>query len=88
MSVLQQVNTQLSHLKLNGIRNALLQQNEQPNLYVEQSFEERLSLLLDHELTQREQRKIERLTRQAKFRVNGTLAELNSSEGIGLNPRL
>lgn len=85
MSVLQQVNTQLDHLKLNGIRNALLQQNEQPNLYVEQSFEERLSLLLDHELTQREQRKIERLTRQAKFRVNGTLAQLDYGASRQLN---
>ena len=42
----QQVNNQLSNLKLSGIRDALLQQFEQPNLYVEQSFEERLSLLL------------------------------------------
>ncbi|MGI2228340.1 IS21-like element ISShfr5 family helper ATPase IstB, partial [Shewanella frigidimarina] len=65
----QQVNNQLSNLKLSGIRDALLQQLEQPNLYVEQSFEERLSLLLEHEITQRDQRKIDRLTRQAKFRV-------------------
>jgi DNA replication protein DnaC len=73
----QQVNNQLSNLKLSGIRDALLQQYEQPNLYVEQSFEERLSLLLEHEITQRDQRKIDRLTRQAKFRVGGTLAQLN-----------
>ena len=51
----QQVNNQLSNLKLSGIRDALLQQYEQPNLYVEQSFEERLSLLLEHEITQRDQ---------------------------------
>jgi DNA replication protein DnaC len=76
-SVTQQINTQLVTLKLSGIRAALSQQSEQPNLYVEQSFEERLCLLLDHEITQRDQRKIDRLTRQAKFRVNGTLAQLN-----------
>jgi DNA replication protein DnaC len=76
-SVTQQINTQLATLKLSGIRDALSQQSEQPNLYVEQSFEERLCLLLDHEITQRDQRKIDRLTRQAKFRVNGTLAQLN-----------
>ncbi|CAA0302954.1 conserved hypothetical protein [Alteromonas alvinellae] len=52
----QQVNNQLSNLKLSGIRDALLQQYEQPNLYVEQSFEERLSLLLEHEITQRDHR--------------------------------
>ena len=58
----QQVNNQLSNLKLSGIRDALLQQLEQPNLYVEQSFEERLSLLLEYEITQRDQLKIDRLT--------------------------
>ncbi len=79
MNTHQQVNQQLNSLKLSGIREALLRQHEQPNLYVEQSFEERLSLLLEHEIIGREQRKIERLTRQAKFRVSGTLAQLNYS---------
>jgi DNA replication protein DnaC len=84
-SVTQQINTQLVTLKLSGIRAALSQQSEQPNLYVEQSFEERLCLLLDHEITQRDQRKIDRLTRQAKFRVNGTLAQLNYGASRQLN---
>lgn len=84
-SVTQQINTQLVTLKLSGIRAALSQQSEQPNLYVEQSFEERLCLLLDHEITQRDQRKIERLTRQAKFRVNGTLAQLDYGASRQLN---
>ncbi|WP_293748952.1 IS21-like element helper ATPase IstB [uncultured Paraglaciecola sp.] len=84
-SVTQQINTQLVTLKLSGIRDALSQQSEQPNLYVEQSFEERLCLLLDHEITQRYQRKIERLTRQAKFRVNGTLAQLDYGASRQLN---
>jgi DNA replication protein DnaC len=84
-SVTQQINTQLATLKLSGIRAALSQQSEQPNLYVEQSFEERLCLLLDHEITQRDQRKIERLTRQAKFRVNGTLAQLDYGASRQLN---
>lgn len=84
-SVTQQINTQLATLKLSGIRAALSQQSEQPNLYVEQSFEERLCLLLDHEITQRDQRKIDRLTRQAKFRVNGTLAQLDYGASRQLN---
>ncbi|MFT7009198.1 MAG: DNA replication protein DnaC [Colwellia sp.] len=84
-SVTQQINTQLVMLKLSGIRDALSQQSEQPNLYVEQSFEERLCLLLDHEITQRDQRKIDRLTRQAKFRVNGTLAQLDYGASRQLN---
>lgn len=78
-TTIQPLQNQLSQLKLSGIRDALQHQYEQPNLYREQSFEERLMLLLDHEITQREQRKIARLTRQAKFRVQATLAQLHYS---------
>jgi hypothetical protein len=53
-NITQQISSQLNNIKLSGIRDALLQQNEQPNLYVEQSFMERLSLLLEHEITQRD----------------------------------
>lgn len=74
MTILQQ---QLNTLKLGGVKTALVQQNEQPNLYLEQSFEERLSLLLDYEITGREQRRIERLTKQAKFRLKATLTEFD-----------
>jgi len=73
MHVLQQ----LSQLKLNGVKAALQQQNDQPSLYLEQSFIERLSLLLAHEITGREQRKIERLTSQAKFRLRASLEQIN-----------
>jgi DNA replication protein DnaC len=73
---MQQVYQQLSNLKLNGVREALLLQSEQPTLYNEQSFEERLSLLLSQEVSQREQRKIERLTRQAKFRVSAEIEQI------------
>lgn len=54
-------------------------QHEQPALYLEQSFEERLSLLLDHELNQRQQRRIARLTQQAKFRLKASLNHLHYS---------
>lgn len=74
---MQQVYQQLNQLKLGGIRHALQQQTEQPALYKEQSFEERLSLLLSVEMNEREQRKVERLTRQAKFRVNAQVEQIN-----------
>lgn len=74
---MQQIYQQLSDLNLSGIREALRLQLDQPQLYNEQSFEERLSLLLDYEFTQRSQRKITRLIRQAKFRVSADLAQLN-----------
>ncbi len=63
------LNEQLQQLRLSGMINALQQQQAQPGLYLDLSFEERLSLLLSNELTLREQRKIERLIKQAKFRL-------------------
>jgi DNA replication protein DnaC len=76
---------QLNNLKLNGIRDALIQQVEQPNAYVELGFEERLALLLDNEGTQRENRKIERLMRQAKFRIRAELAQLDFQASRQIN---
>ncbi len=74
MNVLQH---QLSQLKLSGIKAALIHQQTQPSLYLEQSFEERLSLLLAHEITGREQRRIERLTKQAKFRLKASIEQIH-----------
>jgi DNA replication protein DnaC len=67
---------QLNQLKLSGVRDALEQQQAQANTYAELSFNERLQLLLAHELTRREQRRIERLLIQAKFRQKAQLNEL------------
>ena len=82
---MQQIYQQLNNLKLSGLRDALIQQTEQPNLYNEQNFEERLSMLLAHELNQRQQRKIERLTRQAKFRVRAELANIDYQASRNIN---
>ncbi|WP_032116571.1 IS21-like element helper ATPase IstB [Candidatus Arsenophonus nilaparvatae] len=75
---------QLTVLKLNALRDALRNQSAQPNTYQELGFEERLSLLVAEELTNRENRKAERLIKQAKFRLNAELSELDyrSSRGI------
>lgn len=76
MNTLQQ---QLNILKLNGVKTALQHQAEQAHLYLEQSFEERLSLLFSQEITGREQRRIERLMKQAKFRLKANLTEMDYS---------
>ncbi len=60
---MQELMLQLNQLKLAGVRDALEQQRTQANTYAELSFTERLQLLLAHELTQREQRRIERTLR-------------------------
>ncbi|MCU8466056.1 ATP-binding protein, partial [Vibrio vulnificus] len=55
-----------------------------PSTYQEMSFEERLSLLLDEELTQRENKRIARLLKQAHFRLHAELEELDYRSGRGL----
>ncbi|CAH1597629.1 ATP-binding protein [Vibrio jasicida] len=62
---MQVIHNQLTQLKLSGVKSALEHQNELPSTYQEMSFEERLSLLLDEELTQRENKRIARLLKQA-----------------------
>ncbi len=66
------------------MKSALEHQNELPSTYQEMSFEERLSLLLDEELTQRENKRIARLLKQAHFRLHAELEELDYRSGRGL----
>ncbi|WP_435234394.1 IS21-like element helper ATPase IstB [Psychromonas sp. PT13] len=73
---MQEITQQLNQLKLTGMRDALEQQLMQANTYAELSFTERLQVLLAQELTQRQQRRIERLTRQAKFRQRAALGDI------------
>ena len=75
---------QLSSLRLTSIASALELQNSQPQHYQDLSFNERLSLLLNEELTQREQRKIERLVKQAKFRLKAHPEQIDYRAGRGL----
>ena len=82
---MQQLIQQLNHLKLSGVREALTQQTEQPNLYKELCFNERLSLLLAQELSQRERRKIERLTGQARFRLRAELEHIDYQSNRQIN---
>jgi DNA replication protein DnaC len=71
------VDEQLSQLHLGGMKQALAQQQEQAMLYQDMSFEERLQLLLAHELVQRDQRRINRLEKQARFRLSGQVEQLD-----------
>ena len=49
------------------------------------SFAERLSLLLEEELSCREQRKVERLIKQARFRLNAHPEQLDYRAERGLD---
>lgn len=68
---------QLRQLKLGGMAAALEAQMEQIGTYEGLSFIERLSLLADHEQLMREQRKQERLIRQASLKLKATIQEID-----------
>ncbi|TPE42940.1 transposase [Maribrevibacterium harenarium] len=81
------LNDQLKTLRLSHAAKALEQQQEQLTTYAELNFEERLSLLLESEILNRNQTKIERLKRQAKLRVDAQPSQLVYKEGRNLNRR-
>lgn len=75
----------LHDLRLSGMAAALDLQLQQPGTYDELPFLERLSLLLEQEHQQRENRKQSRLVRQAGFRLHATLQELDYQQHRNLN---
>ena len=81
----QQTLQQLCALKLTGMADALNQQLEQPNTDEELSFLERLALLVDVEETCRDNRRIARLLKQAKLRLNAQPADLDYQSRRGLH---
>ena len=73
----------LAQLKLAGFRQALAEQLTNPH-YNDLSFEERLGLLLDIELTRRTNNRHQRLIRAARFPLQATIAALDLSTRRGL----
>lgn len=74
---LSQLTTQLRQLKLGGMADALLTQQEQYNTYNDLPFLDRLNLLIEHEQLTRHQRKQDRLVRQARFKLNANLQAID-----------
>ncbi len=72
-----QATTQLRDLKLGGMAAALEQQQHQPGPYEDLPFNERLALLLDREYQVREQRKQDRLIRQARLKLRASVQEID-----------
>jgi len=75
----------LRALRLSAMAHPLENPISQPQTYMELSFEERLSLLVDYETNERENRRIDRLVRSAKFTLPATLAQLDYGHERGLN---
>ena len=76
--------SQLRQLKLNGMASALQTQRDQPGTYEGLSFAERLQLLVDHEDQERNQRKQDRLTRAAQFKLKAYAKDIDYLPARGL----
>ena len=73
----------LHTLKLTGMLDAFEQQQSQPKTH-DLSFEERLGLLVDREMLYRENKRLERLLRGAKLRINACIEDINYRHPRGL----
>ncbi len=82
--MIQQTLTQLRHLKLNGMADALLMQTEQPGNYDNLSFEERIALLATSEQHERESRKQTRLLKAAKLKIHANAQDIDYTQPRGL----
>lgn len=74
----------LMRLKLGGMARALVEQSEQPN-YQSLSFEERLGLLVDRELQDRENRRLDRYLKAAKLRSSACAEDIDFHHPRGLD---
>lgn len=81
--ITQQTLMTLRRLKLNGMADAFEQQLSQP-IHSELSFEERFGLLVDRELTSRDNRRLARLLKAAKLKYNASVEEINYRHARGL----
>ncbi|HIJ29722.1 MAG TPA: ATP-binding protein, partial [Gammaproteobacteria bacterium] len=68
---------QLRKLRLGAMADALQLQLEQVSTYEELAFTERLSLLVDHELLNRDQNKQARLIRLARFKLMANIQDID-----------
>ena len=83
---LQTLYDQLLELRIPAFRQALQEQQSNPQ-FTELSFEERLSLLVDHECTQRRENRIRRNLHAAAFPTSASLEDLDLSPSRGLERR-
>lgn len=80
----QQTLTKLGQMKLQGMAVAFARQLEQSSNY-QLAFEERFGLLVDEEMTSRDNRRLARLIKEAKFKEQACLEDLDYAHPRGLD---
>jgi DNA replication protein DnaC len=76
--------SQLRQLKLTGMASALQTQLDPSGTYEGLAFAERLQLLVDYENQERNQRKQDRLTRVAQFKLKAHAKDIDYQSGRGI----
>ncbi len=71
----------LRQLKLGGMASCLQSQLEMPGTYEGLNFEERLQLLVEQEILNRDNRKQEKLIRQASFKLRASIQNIEYGKG-------
>ena len=84
---LQSLYAQLLELRLSALRDALREQQANPK-YTDLTFEDRLSLLVDAECTQRRENRIKRTIHTGNFPMQAALEDLDFSPSRGLDRRV
>ena len=79
--------TRLNDMRLTGMSEAYSSQRERPNIN-ELSFDERFSLMVDHEWTYRQNRRLARLLKAAKLRLPACVEDINYRQPRGLDRNL
>ena len=77
----------LQDLRFTGMAKALTEQMALPDID-ELSFEERLGLLVDREMTEREDRRLTTRLRQAKLKQNACIEDIDFKQSRGLDKSL
>ena len=70
----------LRSLRLAGMADALNQQLDQPGTYSSLSFEERLALLTEQEETERNNKRLARLLRSARFKLAARIHDIETPQ--------
>ena len=80
---------QITKLKLQGFKSALIEQTESPGPYLEMAFEERLALLVDKEVIERKNRAVKRMLRASNLKYKQAhLADIDYREARGMDKKL
>lgn len=80
----EQTFEKLYQMKLNGMAEGLKEQLAQPDIN-QLSFDERLSLLVDRQWTWKENKRLDRLLRNAKLKLNACIEDIDYKRARGID---